>query len=90
MDAYGCSASRYLECAYVGVAGFPNGVLYRRDCPAGLRYYYYLKKIIRSKIDQAKHFFLYKQSRYNPACGYCDYVNIFVIINTVFEFGLIF
>jgi hypothetical protein len=37
-DPYGCSSSRYLECAYVGQSGYPNGILYRRDCPAGLRF----------------------------------------------------
>jgi len=39
-DIYGCDNGRYLECAYYGQVqvGFPNGILYRRDCPPGLRY----------------------------------------------------
>ena len=39
-DIYGCDNGRYLECAHYGQSqiGFPNGVLYRRECPPGLKY----------------------------------------------------
>ncbi len=35
---YGCANGRYLECVYFGSAGYANGILFRRDCPPGLRY----------------------------------------------------
>lgn len=39
-DIYGCTSGRYLECVYYGQAsvGFSNGILFRRDCPPGLRF----------------------------------------------------
>ncbi|CAF0703504.1 unnamed protein product [Brachionus calyciflorus] len=39
-DIYGCTSGRYLECVYFGQAsvGFSNGILFRRDCPPGLRF----------------------------------------------------
>ncbi|CAF4554463.1 unnamed protein product, partial [Didymodactylos carnosus] len=39
-DAPGCSQGKYFECVYVGQydLGLPNGVLYSRSCPSGLRF----------------------------------------------------
>ena len=39
-DIYGCSSGRYLECVYFGQSsvGLSNGILFRRDCPPGLRF----------------------------------------------------
>lgn len=39
-DVYGCEKGHYLECAYYGQSqlGFPNGILYKRNCPIGLKY----------------------------------------------------
>ncbi|CAF0765780.1 unnamed protein product [Didymodactylos carnosus] len=39
-DTSGCGQGKYFECVYVGQydLGLPNGVLYSRSCPPGLRF----------------------------------------------------